>query len=40
MLTTPVPIEQRFIHRSRAFLSADYLPKVETAVRGLSDEDV
>ena len=33
-------IEQRFIHRSRQFLTTNYLPKIKAAVGGLSDDEV
>ena len=33
-------IAQNFIARSRAFLTADYLPKIERCLEVLSDEDV
>ena len=33
-------VAKEFIAQSRAFLSEDYLPKIERCLEGLSDEDV
>ena len=33
-------IEQRFVDRSRQFLTATYLPKIEVAVARLSDDEI
>jgi len=33
-------IDQRFLDRSRQFLTTNYLPKIEAAVAGLSDDDI
>ena len=33
-------IDQRFVDRSRQFLTATYLPKIEAAVAQLSDDEI